>query len=330
MAEITVIVPVYNVEKYLRRCIESILHQTYNDIEIIMVNDGSTDKSGDICDQYQTKYKNITVFHKENGGLSSARNFGLERANSPYISFIDSDDWISKDMYEHMIKLMEKNNSDIVSIKYAMVGEENTNINLKEKNNLLVMSNLEALEFYMRLGISHSINDYSVCTKLYKKSLFDDIRFPVGQYYEDVVTNFKLIKKVNKYIYSDKVCYFYFQDNSSITRNRFTNKDFDMEKIGTQLIDECTQINNCVLSQLALEKLARNYMSMLYKACKFDIDASLEKEVVMERLKIKFNNYFFVLMKSNLQFTRKVLTVMLRISPYLLYNYFRLIEKRRI
>ncbi|HBW13335.1 MAG TPA: hypothetical protein DEF30_05905 [Proteiniclasticum sp.] len=329
MPIITVIVPVYNVEKYLGRCMNSILNQSFKDLEVILINDGSTDGSGELCNEYASQYNNVRVFHKNNGGLSSARNLGLNHANSPYISFIDSDDWIAKDTYEYMMKLMLTYDAEIVSTRYLIKKDEIMDQRPTSNAKIEVLENEDALKFYMQMGISNSVNDYSVCTKLYKKDLFNDICFPIGQYYEDVVTNFKLIKKAKKYIYSDKVCYYYFQENTSITRNKFSSKDFDMEKIGLQLIAESKELNNLALVRLAEEKLARNYMSMLYKACKYGIDNSLDDKKVFKLLQKKLNDNFWVLLKSRLQISRKILTLILRVSPRLLFDIFRFIERRR-
>ena len=114
MKKISVIVPVYNVERYLKRCIESIINQTYKDLEIILVDDGSTDSSGNICDEYKKIDKRISVIHKKNGGLSDARNEGLKVVTGTYIAFVDSDDFLDLDMYEYMQKNIEKENADIV------------------------------------------------------------------------------------------------------------------------------------------------------------------------------------------------------------------------
>lgn len=115
---ISIIVPVYNVEKYLKECIDSVISQTYKNLEIILVDDGSTDKSGEICDEYSKKDSRIKVIHKENGGLSDARNVALDIAKGEYIGFVDSDDYVEKDMFETLYKLAEEHNTEISSISF--------------------------------------------------------------------------------------------------------------------------------------------------------------------------------------------------------------------
>lgn len=145
---ISIIVPVYNVEKYLNRCLDSILNQTFTDFELILVDDGSTDNSGIICDEYKTKDNRIKVIHKENGGLSSARNAGLDIARGRYIGFVDSDDFISKDMYQILYNEAEKNKADMIMCEFKKVDKnyEAINNNLYKKSDIKLLKKDEILE----------------------------------------------------------------------------------------------------------------------------------------------------------------------------------------
>jgi len=320
---ISIIVPVYNVEKYLNRCVDSILSQTFNKYEIILVNDGSTDSSGMLCDEYEKKYKFIKVIHKSNGGLGSARNVGLNNAIGKLIGFVDSDDWIEEDMYQHMFEIYNNTNCQIVSTRYDLVYNDKANI-LKLKYDVKLMSRDEALIHYLEKGIGSNDYDYSVCTKLYEKAIFDEIRFPENQLYEDAVTNFKLICKSTKYAYSNKVCYHYFQKGVSITRNKFSSRDFDLEKIGNQLVEEAKLIDNPDVKKLAKIFYARIYFSMLSKLCRFGTVAEIDEIDTINYLKNKLKINASLLYKSSMQLNRKIVLTIFIINPFILYYLFNI------
>ena len=175
MNDISVIVPVYNVEKYLEKCIDSILSQTFKNFEIILVDDGSTDSCGIICDEYERLDNRVKVIHKINGGLSSARNSGLEIASGEYVAFVDSDDWIDKNMYQELYNEAKKNNADIVQCKFIKAKDENVSIYNNEFNEVEVIGNLDAL---CNLYNERCIETVVTWNKLYKRYLFNDIVFP--------------------------------------------------------------------------------------------------------------------------------------------------------
>ncbi len=207
---ISVIVPVYNVEKYLQKCVDSIINQTYQNLEIILVDDGSTDNSGKICDEYLKKDKRIKVIHKRNGGLSDARNWAIDVAEGEYIEFVDSDDYIEQDMIEFLYNNIEQYNADISICSYYMIDEKEC-IN-QSTNELYVYSRLEILQEVL---LDEKIRSYA-WNKLFKKSLFDDIRFPVGKIFEDVITIGKLFEKSEKVVLNDVAKYYYRQREGSI------------------------------------------------------------------------------------------------------------------
>ena len=182
---ISVIVPVYNVEPYLRKCLDSIVGQTYSDLEILIIDDGSTDGSGKICDEYAAQYERIQVFHTENKGLSCARNLGLDNANGDWIGFVDSDDWIELDMYEALIRKAKETGADIVE---CGVLTEYTTRTIKSPAINDTVSDTEALDALIKGSIRTQ-----VWNKIYRSSLFYTIRFPDGQAYEDISTTYKLL-----------------------------------------------------------------------------------------------------------------------------------------
>lgn len=218
---ISVIVPVYNVEPYLCRCIDSIIAQTYKDLEIILVDDGSPDNCGAICDEYAVKDSRVKVIHKKNGGLSSARNAGLVAATGEYIAFVDSDDWIDCTMYAKMVQLAAYYDADIVECGYRWVKPDKT---LDDKNNrsVDVYSNLEALNMLyfgdqMFGGIS-----IVAWNKIYRKMLFDEIRYPEGFIHEDVGTTPKLIYLANRVVKINQNFYNFFFSPNSISRSPYS------------------------------------------------------------------------------------------------------------
>jgi len=222
MPKISIIVPVYNVEKYIHRCIDSILHQTFKDFELILVDDGSLDNSGKICDEYAKEDDRIKVIHKENGGLSDARNVGLDIAQGEYIAFVDSDDWIEKDMYSILYENIRKYNADISICKMRKIFDSTVDNNITT-NNCIILNNEEAFDclFNNKYYASHA------CDKLYKKSLFDGIRYPVGKLYEDMFTTYRLFEKANKVVFSDYIGYNYFQRKDGIVNSKFRPEKLD-------------------------------------------------------------------------------------------------------
>lgn len=219
--ELSVIVPIYNMEKYLKKCLDSILNQTYKDMEIILVDDGSNDSSPEICDSYIGIDNRIKVFHKKNGGLSDAKNFGIKKAKGKYITFVDSDDWIENNMYSDMLEYMKESKADI-SICGRYIDYEDGKTEKWFNSNFLEMNNKEAL-----ISLNSFQNfDMASWDKIYKRRLFDNIEFPVGKKCEDAYTTYLLFEKSSKIIYIPQCYYHYFQRNGSISRSKSLNMDY--------------------------------------------------------------------------------------------------------
>lgn len=226
---ISVIIPVYNVKAYLENCINSVINQTYKKIEIIIVDDGSTDGSSQLCDQLAKKDSRIKVFHKKNGGLSDARNYGIDKAIGNFITFIDSDDVVSENLIAHLFSLSKRNNADISICNpiHIFTNKIQQNYDFQDPTKIRVLTPTQALNlmFYQ--------NDFLVSAwgKLYRKSLFKDIKFPVGMLFEDIAIMYKLFFSSNKLVYSNAKYYGYFHRENSITTQSFSEKDFDILKI---------------------------------------------------------------------------------------------------
>ena len=210
---ISVIVPVYNVERYLVQCVDSIINQTYKKLEIILVDDGSTDNSSKICDSYIQKDNRIRVIHKQNGGLSSARNAGLDIASGEYIAFVDSDDYILPEMYEVLFRLIDENNADMGACSWQRVNEAGTPL-LKQDTSPEneILSGDEVLSIGMTRGLTYVL----AWNKLYKASIFDDLRFPEGRLHEDEFTAHHILSKCTRTVSTSAVMYMYTCRSDSI------------------------------------------------------------------------------------------------------------------
>lgn len=218
---ISVIVPVYNVEDFLPMCLESIINQTYKNLEIILINDGSTDNSLNICKEYAKKDDRIVVKTQKNKGLSATRNKGIKLSHGKYIGFVDADDIISLNMYEYLYKAIIEENSQLSICNYIMFDKEKPNFTEKYQNTKL--TTVEALK---QLMIDKDITNHAV-DKLYLRDLFDGIEFPVGKKYEDVATTYKLFLRANSISYVPCYLYGYYQRVGSITGEYNKNSTLD-------------------------------------------------------------------------------------------------------
>lgn len=225
---ISVIVAVYNIEKYIAKCIESIINQSYRKLEIILVDDGSTDKSGKICDAYSEKDDRIKVIHRRNGGLSAARNTGIEQATGQFVAFVDGDDWIDPTLYESMIKLAERYEADLVACRYRCIyldsirDDSTGRVTVYEKPFSMLIQYLKEDEAFL---IQHA-----AWNKLYRRELLEEERFPEGKWYEDIVFSAKILSRIRRGVYLDEALYNYVCEregsimNAGLTERVFTDK----------------------------------------------------------------------------------------------------------
>lgn len=248
---ISIIIPVYKVEEYLEKCIESVLKQTYTNLQIILVDDGSPDNCGKICDEYAKKDPRIEVIHKVNGGLSDARNVGIAKAKGKYIGFVDSDDYIKEDMYEILINLIKEYDADvsICNLYDVIDGKEYIRNN---ENGIQKYSRLEILKEVL---LDKNIQSYA-WNKLYKKELFDEIKYPIGKKYEDIGTTFYVFEKCNKIVVTSKPEYYYLKRSDSLVNNVTESTVLDYTDIIIQRylytqknIEELRKYNNYYLAK---------------------------------------------------------------------------------
>lgn len=220
---ISVVLPIYNVKKYLNKCMNSVLKQTYKNIEIIMVDDGSTDGSGEYCEVLAGKDDRIIVYHKTNGGLSDARNYGIARSKGKYITCVDSDDYIDEDYVDYLFQLIVKYDTRMSICQHRVVSEKNY---IKDYGSFgdEKMSSVNCIERMLY----HDIIDTSAWAKMYEKSLFDDIKYPKGKLYEDIATTYKLFIKSSSIAVGYESKYNYIIRKTSIVNSEFNIGKFDL------------------------------------------------------------------------------------------------------
>lgn len=237
---ISVIVPVYNVEKYLERSVNSLLAQTYTEFEIILVDDGSTDSGGALCDSIKERDGRIRVLHKKNGGLSSARNAGLKVAEGKYVAFVDSDDVVSPDYLLKLYSAMTAVGADMAMCgKAVFKGDEDI---IPEKSTLIDVKEITYRD-YMRDVFTNHDTYIPTWNKLYKKFLFDGIKFPEGKLHEDTFTTYLCVKASNKVaVISDKL-YYYFYNEEGIAHSRFSARRFDDVEAHLNIFAELKRLN---------------------------------------------------------------------------------------
>ena len=252
---ISVIIPIYNVEQYLDRCIDSVKKQTYTNLEIILVDDGSPDNCGKMCDEYAEDDKRIKVIHKENGGLSDARNAGIEIATGEYITFIDSDDYVSLDYVEYMYKLLKDAGAKL-SICGVMDVWKNTNIE-NEDSKKITEYKLSPKEAFENLLFDKGI-EICAYAKLYHKSLWEKERFPKGKVYEDTAIMYKIFDQAEIICFGSKKCYYYIARVGSISKQKGYNKNEE------DYINHTTQM---------LEYIEKKYPELQTAVHRFDLYA---------------------------------------------------------
>lgn len=222
-AKISVIIPIYKVEDYLETCIESVLRQTYSNLEIILVDDGSPDHCGEICEKYAQKDKRIQIIHKENGGLSSARNAGLDVATGEYIAFIDSDDCVAETFIETLYQLCLKEDAEIAECDFVKFSNQ-----IKEVHREKQVEVISSFEMQARIYSDDYVRTIVVWNKLYHQNIYANLRFPEGKIHEDEFTSYKAFDTVKKKIaITNEVLYYYRSSENSIMGKKFYMKRLD-------------------------------------------------------------------------------------------------------
>ncbi|WP_075983033.1 glycosyltransferase family 2 protein [Bacillus massilinigeriensis] len=312
MDKISVIVPVYNTEEYLIQCVDSILEQTFTNLEVILVNDGSTDKSGDICNEYMKKDHRIKVIHKENGGLSDARNAGIDIATGNFIGFVDSDDYIERDMYRLLYDLIKKYEAEISICGISRFSNE---VSIKKKK-------FEEICYIPELAIKELLRDEKfhshACDKLFKANLFDTIRFPTGKYYEDVYTTYKLFYISNKIVFNSIPKYYYRITEGSISNSLFRPRDLDLLFASEHLM-EFVQNEYPHMLQIQVNTYTRHNVALLRKI----VIADYPDENVINRLRKNVKSNLIKYMFSRYKLSSKCFALVVSINFRLARNIYK-------
>lgn len=277
---ISIIIPVYKVELYLRQCVDSVINQTYKNLEIILVDDGSPDSCPFICDEYARLDKRVKVVHKKNGGISDARNRGIKHATGEYIIFVDADDWLAKDACRVLNEILLHQSVDIVGFDHAETKEDESFSDYKCNRQLTVISAADMYKKYMR----GELWQHSACSKIYKKELFEHIKFPLGMLGEDYATTYLLLSVSNRVAHVNMGLYFYRIRPESIMRQNSVKLvqdvyrtacaiyEFEKQKFPEEAILSEKAYCNCLLKTYAR---LFNEDRVLYRKELSDIDARL-------------------------------------------------------
>lgn len=323
MKKISVIVPVYNVDRWLDRCIHSIVNQTYKEQEIILVDDGSTDKSGSLCDRWSKIDSRIRVIHKENGGLSDARNYGIEIATGEYITFIDSDDFIDESYLHYLYDLIIQNNSDLSVCQLFTVNDLGDSIEKKNKSNTAKnVIIIKGKEECMRQFLIDSKIGTVAWRKLYKSGLFkSDIRYPKGKYHEDIWTTYKYIEKCNCIAVGNQQLYAYRIRTGSIMNSVFSPNHLDGVKGSVVRFNEL-QILYPTLRKEAAQNIIYSANQCMIRLGKI---RCLNSEY-LDYLKDIYDHYLSLYLRGNSCLKAKLFSIIAKFMPKFLIKTIYLIN----
>lgn len=314
---ISIIIPVYNVEKYLDRCVNSVIKQTYSNLEIILIDDGSSDSSGILCDELAIKDSRIKVTHKKNGGVSSARNCGMEIATGEYIAFVDSDDWIASDMYEYCMNLMNLYSADVVEINYKAVSDEYHMVDNQDE--IVHFYKSERILEHFMIVTTISSGGYSVWRCLFKKKSLSSIRFRDGKINEDIDYKYMALANCKTMIVSNKIKYFYYQSGNSLSLGGLQRKDYDLYDAAEELYKLTIRNESALVRKLGEVKRARTDFSLLCKIAFYGIaDSSIDRKSTVRQLTRNLRRNLMILLDSPIPLSRKLMVVVLCIHIKLL------------
>lgn len=306
MPLLSVIITIYNVEPHIKKCIESVLSQDYDNLEIILIDDGSKDNSGEICDEFVKQDNRVVVVHQENNGVSAARNHGISKASGEYIAFIDGDDYIDSMMYETLMSNIIKYNADISACGYHDV-YANRIISSQEEVVVDLFKKEDAIK--LLFGKNDKIKVFT-WNKVYKKRIFEKIKFPIGEIYEDVAIILDILSECDRIVATNQPLYYYVHRDTSITKKQYTYKDnagivasqrnFEYISAHYNGYEDNSKIYLCKMYFLILDKLILSG------------DRYIEER---RRIVSDINkNFSFVLIKKEMPFNRKISAIALKIN----------------
>lgn len=330
MELVSIIIPVYKVEKYLNKCVESVVNQTYKNLEIILVDDGSPDNCPNMCEDWVKKDSRIKVIHRKNGGLSAARNSGIEVAKGEYFCFVDSDDYVAKDYVKSLYESLKSNNADMAICEVTEVNEKYNVIDDKKTRERLtncVKTGLELLDLILPAKTYAYVVAWN---KLYKRKLFNNLRYAEGKIHEDEYIIHRIFARCNRVAIIDKPLYYYLKRGDSIIGIGFNIKRIDALEAFEDRFKLCKEINQHKLARKALYVLLTTvayYSELLDSSTNVDDKSKLEYR---NKFKSIFKSYLKeVLCSKDFSFAQKFLVALYGISPALYKCYRRLLLLRR-
>lgn len=314
MIVISVIIPVYKVEKYLQRCVDSVLNQSYKNIEVVLVDDGSPDGCPAICDEYAQRDSRVTVLHKKNGGQSSARNAALDSPlTGDFVTFVDSDDWIEPDTFEYCVKLIEKYNVKGIQYELNLTDKPNKSV-IQPEERLDIYEGKDVLQYFM-LRSTKASGGYSMCSGLYHCDLIKGFRFREGKVNEDIDFKFKVMKVCTKLAVSNLMKYNYFQTGDTTSSGGLRKRDFQLREAADLLYEMASKESYGSIAFLGKVKKARTAFSLLSKIAYYGIaEPDIDKEQTIKDLTKEHKRNVFVLLKAPIPSSRKILVVLFAIS----------------
>ena len=298
---ITVIVPVFRTEKFLRRCVDSVRRQDYTNLEILLMDDGSDDGAPALCDACAAEDPRITVIHKANGGLSSSRNAGLDRAKGDYIAFVDSDDYIAPDMLSTLHDLAVQNRCDVAKVDYLSVRTD-SHEPVPCRAEATVYSGVGVQEAFLDLAVD------SVCVCLYRRETIGELRFPVGKTSEDIPFNFDVFRRAERFVYLPAVKYFYYDNPDSISNGCLEPNKFNYLNFRDEICRYYEAQGDPALADKAKALLARAAMGLLTRMALYGLDSRLDEKECRSRLEQVFEkNRAAYYRAGNISRSRKLL-----------------------
>ena len=327
-SKISIIVPIYNSSVFLRRCLDSLINQTYQNLEIILINDGSTDDSELICKEYITKYENVTLFNKRNGGLGSARNKGLDLASGDYVGFVDSDDWVDYDYFEGLLNLQNQYHADISSYEIDVTSTYKMNLECENINNVEVLEKEEKIDYYFKNTLKDS-NLFSVCTTLFKKELLENIRFREGKLNEDMDFKLKALNLSERWVKSKCKKYHYYQSGNSLSSGIIKTKDLDLLEASVLLLEIASKYDNPSILKYAEIGCVKPYFSLLIRLSVYGCTAEVDKKNLEKRCLSEIRGNYIRLICSPIKISRKLLITAYCLNPHIIGCVLRVLNKLR-
>lgn len=306
MQKVSIVVPIYNSEKVLERCVDSLLKQTYETIEIILVNDGSKDQSPQICQKYINTDSRVVLVNKPNGGLGSARNAGIEHCTGDFICFVDSDDWVDHDFVQVLLSLINRYNADVASVGIDITSTYHiSSSKIKDIANN-VYEGKDIIHYFYKGTLTDS-NLFSVCTSIYKKDIIGNYRFREKKINEDMDFKLKVLKNSNKWVVKKDRKYHYFQAGSSLSSGVVKKSDLDLIEASSILIEMAQETEDLLCIRYAKIASKKNFFSLLIRMAVFGCHSDMNQSLWEKRCLKELRENYISLMSSPIKKSRKIL-----------------------